>query len=190
MTGKPTHRRSWRANAIGLGCCAALTVAAYLITVSPILRSEAERAGMQAHIDEQAERVMSLDEARDRLRKQLEAARAQVAASHVQLQSSEFLNSRLALIVELASSSGIEIYQSRPGKMIDTPRYQAVPISLSGVGSFTDCAAFLHRLHETLGDTGVVAFELTGKPEAPNTPASFRFELVWYAAPPLASRPL
>jgi Tfp pilus assembly protein PilO len=190
MPGRSAHRRSWRTDAVGSGFCAAMTIAAYLITINPIIRSESERAGMQSHVEEQARRVMSLDESRERLGKQLDEVREQVAASHVQLQSSEFLNSRLALIIELASTSGIEIYQSRPGRMIDTPRYQAVPISLSGAGSFTDCAAFLHRLHETLGDTGVVAFELTGKPEAPNTTASFRFELVWYAAPPQASRPL
>jgi Tfp pilus assembly protein PilO len=167
-----------------------MTIAAYLITINPIIRSESKRADVQSHIDEQRDRVMSLDVTREQLRKQLDEAREQVAASHVQLQSSEFLNSRLALIVELASTSGIEIYQSRPGRMIDTPRYQAVPISLAGVGSFTDCAAFLHRLHETLGDTGVEAFELTGTPEAPNSTASFRFELVWYAAPPQAGTPL
>ena len=190
MPARPTNRQAWRAHVIGLGVCAALTVAAYLVIVNPIIKSESERAVAQAQIDEQRERAGSLDAANSQLRAQLDRARREVAASHVQLQSSEFLNSRLALIVELASTSGIEIYQTRPGRMVDTPRYQAVPVSLSGVGSFTDCAAFLHRLHETLADTGVVAFELTGKPETPNASASFRFDLVWYAAPPQAGRPL
>lgn len=190
MPGRSTHQRARRTDAVGLGFCAALTVAAYLVIVNPMIRSESERAAAQAHVDELRERVVSLDGSRRQLRTQLDSARQQVAASHVQLQSSEFLNSRLALIVELASTSGIEIYQSRPGRMVDTPRYQAVPISLAGVGSFTDCAAFLHRLHDTLADTGVVAFELTGKPETPNAMASFRFELVWYAAPPQAGHGL
>ena len=60
-----------------------------------------------------------------------------------------------------------------------------MPIVLSGQGSYSDSAAFLHRLHQSLPDTGVVAFELSGQPGR-GKKTQFRFNLVWYAAPTLA----
>ena len=56
-------------------------------------------------------------------------------------------------------------------------------------GSYPHCGLFLHRLYEELPDVEIVGIELSGQPENPGTPASFKFTLSWYAAPSIAAAP-
>ncbi len=72
----------------------------------------------------------------------------------------------------------------QPGAVSVDSRYATLPIRLSGTGSYRDCVLFLHNLREQLRDTGVSTLSLSGNPEAPAAPATFQFELLWYASPP------
>ncbi len=177
------------AHAVGAAVIAAISVAAFLVVVQPALRMRIERTAMARERDEQGRLAEELDQTRTRLQGELEHLDQQLAASEIQLQSSRYLNARIAHIIEHAARGNVDIYETRPGTVQDHRRYQTVPISLAGRGSYSDCAAFLHRLHESLPDTGVVEFELTGHPADRRSPASFRFNLVWYAEPASAGVP-
>ncbi|MHC4219419.1 MAG: type 4a pilus biogenesis protein PilO [Planctomycetota bacterium] len=177
---------SWHIDAAGLVACAVLTLLIVLFAIRPVVRHHAQRAARRSQLVEQRRRAEDLEASHRTLEGQRQRLTDEVAASRVQLEPTEFLNARLALIVELASASGIDIHETRPGKFREYPRYRAVPIRLAGKGTYPDCAAFFHRLHESLPDTGVVAFELSGNPGQSSPIASFRFDLLWYAAPALA----
>ena len=56
-------------------------------------------------------------------------------------------------------------------------------MTLEGRGKYTQCAEFLHRLWRESPDVGVAGLAMTGHPQQPKTPGSFRFVLHWHAAP-------
>jgi Tfp pilus assembly protein PilO len=185
MMSEPTKARTLPlgAHAIGSAVIVAISLAAFLIVVGPVQRINAQRAAMERELDAQQRRAEELDETRAVLADELGRIEQQLSASEIQLQSARHLNARIAHIIDHAARGEVAIHETRPGTVRDHRRYQTVPILLAGRGSYPDCAAFLHQLHESLPDTGVVEFELTGRPEDPRAPASFRFNLVWYAGP-------
>ncbi|MHC4427917.1 MAG: type 4a pilus biogenesis protein PilO [Planctomycetota bacterium] len=185
MTPLPARTRTLPlgAHAIGSAIIVAISLAAFLIVVGPAQRIGAQRAAMEQEFDEQQRRAEELDQTQAALADELDRIEQQLAASEMQLQSAKHLNARIAHIIDHAARGEVAIHETRPGTVRDHRRYQTVPILLAGRGSYSDCAAFLHQLHTSLPDTGVVEFELTGRPDDPRAPASFRFNLVWYAGP-------
>jgi Tfp pilus assembly protein PilO len=176
-------------HAVGAAVIGAISIVAFLVVVQPVLRMRTQRVEMVRELDEQQRMADDLDQKRQRLEDAMGHIRRQLATSRIQLQSSKYLNARIAHIIDQADKGELDVHETRPGTVRDHPRYQTVPILLAGRGSYSDCAAFLHRLRESLPDTGVVEFELTGRPAAPLAPASFRFNLVWYAGPATAGAP-
>jgi Tfp pilus assembly protein PilO len=176
-------------HAIGSALIAAISLAAFLVVVGPAQRMGSQRAAMERELDEQQRRAEELDRTRTMLTDELDHIGQQLAASDIQLQSSRYLNARIAHIIDHAAKGEVAIHETRPGTVRDHGRYQAVPILLAGRGSYSDCAAFLHQLHTSLPDTGVVEFELTGQPGDTRAAASFRFNLVWYAGPTAMGAP-
>jgi len=179
----------WHIDAVGAGTFAVLTGIAVLVVVMPVVRKQTDHAALRADVAQQRQLAAQFDESERLLRRELEAVQEELASSQLHLQPTMYLNTRMALIVEVASATGIVIDETRSGTVKVGPRYQTVPIHLSGTGSYSDSASFLHQLHLTLPDTGVVGLELSGKPDKPDTPATFRFDLIWYAAPARAAVP-
>ena len=175
--------RCWQIDALGLLACAVLTAVAYVAIVSPVLQKHSERSALRTELAEKSDRIGALGKMERQLEGQVAALREDLATSAVRLEPPQYLNTRMALIVELASATGIVINQTRAGEVRSGERYQTVPIFISGNGSYSKSAAFIHMLRERLPDTGVVGFELSGNPGRSEATGAFRFELIWYAAP-------
>ena len=178
-----TTLRCWHIDALGLLTCALLTGIAYVAVVSPVLQKHSERSALRAQLAEKRDRTISLSQMERQLGGQVAAPKKELALSAVRLEPPQYLNTRMALIVELASAAGIVINQTRAGEVRPGERYQTVPIFISGSGSYSKSAAFIHLLRDRLPDTGVVSFQLSGNPGKPESTGAFRFELIWYAAP-------
>jgi Tfp pilus assembly protein PilO len=179
-TASPT--RSWRIDAAGVGACLAITILGVLVVVQPAVRVRMDQASLREELLTLREQVAELEGARTRMKEELGRLDDRLAANRLQLQGPEHLNTRMARIIESAASSGIVIDETRSGQAGRAELYQAVPVELSGTGSYPGCTAFLHGLHDQLPDTGVVSFELTGNPGRAAERGRFRFNLVWYAA--------
>jgi Tfp pilus assembly protein PilO len=82
----------------------------------------------------------------------------------------------------LASECGLTLDEVTPSAPEPGELYRTVPIRLSGKGSFTASALFLHLLRTNLRDTTVRSMNLVGDPTG-EVASTFVFELVWYAAP-------
>ncbi len=175
-------RRVGYVDLIGAAGVLVLSAVGFFAVVRPIIARQSERAQLRSTFREQLVLVERLGEASRLLTNQLSLVGQQLREGHVQLQPPHYLNARMATIVELASTSGIVIHETRSGVVSKARQYQSVPIHLYGEGSYTHCAAFLHHLHERLPDAGIVGFELIGHPGKPTAPDSFRFDLVWFAA--------
>src|SRR5262249_49651250 len=74
-----------------------------------------------------------------------------------------------------------------PGPIRQESRFQAMPLRLTGSGSYRGCVQFLHDLRDALHDTTIVDFRLTGTPEANASLITFDLNLCWYASPTVAS---
>ena len=172
-----------RIDAFGAGSLAVVTVAAYFAVARPLAEARSRRAAMQSELVDNQRRVAEIERSRIDLRGRLVETQQELAGGRLQLHASSLVNTRMALIVQIAFDSGLEIHEMRPNAGVPGEHYEMVPIALSGRGTYPDCAAFLHRLHESMPDTGVAAFELSGNPGSRGTAGSFRFDLVWYAAP-------
>ena len=86
----------------------------------------------------------------------------------------------MAQIVDVAAAQNLVIDESWSREAESGEQFQTIPINVSGTGSYSDCAAFLHEVHDRLHDVRVTTFELSGNP---SSPGQFQFDLVWYAAP-------
>lgn len=178
-----TTLRCWHIDVLGLLACALLTGVAYVAVVSPVLQKHSERSALRAQLAEKHDRTISLSQMERQLGGQVAQLREDLALSEVRLEPPQYLNTRMALIVELASATGIVINETRAGEVRPGERYQTVPIFISGSGSYSKSAAFIHVLRNRLPDTGVVGFELSGNPGRAGATGAFRFQLIWYVAP-------
>ncbi len=128
--------KCWHIDAVGAGICAVLTGIAVLVVVMPVVRKQSDQAALRADVAQQRQLAAQFDESERLLRRELEAVQEELASSQLHLQPTMYLNTRMALIVEVASATGIVIDETRSGTVKVGPRYQTVPIHLSGTGSF------------------------------------------------------
>ncbi len=182
---------AWHIDAIGAGLCLLLTLGLYTMSISP-LRAEQDalddrRLELKAH---QA-KADKLSMTRIAVGEQLAGVKASVAEVKLELLPASQINGRIAAVGDLAAALGLKIDSIQPGEAISGSRYEMVPMTLAGSGTYAKCLAFIHELRKALPDTGVSALELSGNPSERSgekgSEARFRFELLWYAAPKLAS---
>ncbi|MBI1367841.1 MAG: type 4a pilus biogenesis protein PilO [Planctomycetes bacterium] len=174
---------AWQIDAAALGACLLLTGAVYFVGLKPMLDRETERASQQERLIDLHSQSAQLATHLNDSRATLTRMRKKIEDSAIQLQSTAHLNKRLADVTALATECGLQVNEIQPGSITRGERYETVPINLAGTGYYSACANFLHRLQAAFPDTGVSAFEMTGKPADPKQPAGFTFNLIWYAAP-------
>ncbi len=181
MTARsPFRPQRWHVEIMGVGLLGLLSLAAFFIVVRPISHAAMARDATQSELTDQRTLAAQIEDVRKQLKQ--EVARVQQAgeASWVHLEPVKLLNARMAQIVDVAVAQNLVIDESWSRETESGEQFQMIPINVSGTGSYSDCAAFLHELHERLHDVRVTAFDLSGNP---SSPAQFQFDLVWYAAP-------
>jgi Tfp pilus assembly protein PilO len=88
----------------------------------------------------------------------------------------------LAMISELAQRHALDVKSVDTGTPRSTPQWAEIPITISGVGQYSDCVEFLAGIAATRRDILVRMLSLEGDVSNPNPQARFRFELVWFAS--------
>ncbi|MEE9131440.1 MAG: hypothetical protein V3T84_15595 [Phycisphaerales bacterium] len=180
MTARsPFRPQRWHVEIMGVGLFGLLSLGAFLIVVRPISHAAIARDATQSELADQRTFAAQIEDVRKQLKQEVGFVQQAREASWVHLEPLRLLNSRMAQIVDLAAAQNLVIDQSWSRETESGEQFQMIPINVSGTGSYSDCAAFLHELHEHLHDVRVTAFELSGNP---SSPAHFQFDLVWYAA--------
>jgi Tfp pilus assembly protein PilO len=177
----------WQIDAGAFVACVLLTAIGYVLIYRPIIDRQSDLARLRVEVATTRTQTATAESARAALDRELGRIRAQLAESPVHLEPVERLNRRIARIVELATASRMVINETRAGTVAEGERYRTVPVKISGSGSYSQCAVFLHRLAADLPDVEVLGFELAGNPGVPTARSSFRFDLAWYATPSVAS---
>lgn len=181
MTARSSFRpKRWHVEIMGVGLLGLLSLAAFLVIVRPISHAAIARDATQSELADQRTLAAQIQDVRKQLKQEIELVQQAREASWVHLEPVKLLNARMAKIVDVAAAQNLVIDESWSREAESGEQFQMIPINVSGTGSYSDCAAFLHELHERLHDVRVTAFELSGNP---SSPAQFQFDLVWYAAP-------
>ena len=182
-----------RIDTAGAIACAALTLFGYFAIVRPFASERATLVAVRGQVATAERKKRTLKTTQRGIKTDLATVRRELEASPVKLEPVSRLNHRLALIEQAAEESGLLIHETRSSEVVSGDRFDAVPIEVSGAGSFPECARFLHRLQQELPEVEVIGFALSVNPGNARSRQTFRFDLAWYATPllvaPRGSRP-
>ena len=182
----PAVLRWWRIDLAGFGACVLMTLAVYLVLVRPSQDRQIEYQSLRASLTERSLAVIRAGALLAETRKGLERTEAELRELPLALKSASGVNQRLAHLADLASRSGLEVYQMQPAPIRSGSRYDMIPIKLSGLGDYRRVTMFLRDLHEGSADIGVVGFDLVADNPGGRGGARFDLGLVWYTTPTLS----
>jgi Tfp pilus assembly protein PilO len=168
-------------DATALGACAAATALVYLLGFMPLMAQRENIDAQRQTLDETRDKGDRLQATSRVLRARLATAQSQLATSPLKLQSIRQLNQRLSELAEFSQKSGLDMQDVRPGALARSARYATMPIHVSGNGSYPNCAAFFHDLHQRFGDMAIGDFDLRNG-NAPNAPATFSCKIIWFVS--------
>jgi Tfp pilus assembly protein PilO len=170
-------------DALGIGVCVLASLACYVITVQPIVKQRSAVAAQGRELRAQQEKASELQAAISAAKTRLVAARDELAAGTVKLESTAHLNTRVAGLTEFFSGWDLRVDDVQTGQVRRGLRYDVVPITMVGRGAYRQCVAFFHGFCSAFLDMSVSQIELMGNPAQSSGSEAFKFELLWYAAP-------
>ena len=175
--------RLWRIDAAGAAAVLAVTALVYFGGIRPTLSERAHAAGNRARLKDQRLKCTELADAASDLKAQLQDTQKALAENTIRLQPAGRVNQRVAGIADLATKTKLKIDDVHLGPSSGAARYTAVPITLAGTGTYRTCITFLHALNKAYPDICVSTSEVSSDPGDATGLATFKFELLWYAAP-------
>lgn len=182
LTGLKQHGLH-RIDAAGATVLAVVSLAGYLMAVGPFLEQQAVTARLCHEMQAQQEKAAELKTAIAAAKERLESIRLEMAASSIGLDSASHINRRIAGLTKSLSECELDVDDVKTGPICRSPRYDLVPITVTGRGAYRQCVKFSHRLCSMFRDMSVMQIELSGNPARFEEPEQFRFDLFWYAAP-------
>jgi Tfp pilus assembly protein PilO len=163
--------------------CAAISFGAYLAGIRPALAQHGEQNEQQVELQAARHKAANLVGARNAALAQVAAVNAELNNLPLRLEPASTVNHRLAALTALITDCKLGIDKTRAGTPVDVGDYQAVPIVITGTGTYPAVARFLHRVRKAFPDTAVRSFETANNSASAESPtATFQFDLVWHAA--------
>jgi len=170
-------------DAVGVGVCVVASLVGYVTLVNPLLQKRSAATGLQRELRSQQQKVTEVRSAVVVAQERLTAARQQLVAGAVQLESASHINKRIAGVTEFFSGCELHVDDVQTGRVSGGLQYDLVPITILGRGGHRQCVKLLHGLCSRYPDMSVVRIELSANPAETADSGKFRFELFWYAAP-------
>ena len=170
-------------DAAGVGACLLASLIGYVAIVNPLLQKRSAAAGRQREMETRQQKATELESAVAVAKDRLTAARQQLAASAIQLESAAHINKRIAGVTEFFSRCELHVDDVQTGRVSGGLQYDLVPITILGRGGHRQCVQLLHGLCSQYPDMSVMRIELSGNPAESADSGKFRLELFWYAAP-------
>lgn len=178
----------WKIDLVGLTAVGAIAVVVWALVINP--RVDEDQSLRQQHAalvsaEREAEEAGLIARAAAARTRQL---REELASAGVALSPRDQQIRVLAMISEMAQRHALDVKSVDTGTPRSTPQWAEVPITISGVGQYSDCVEFLAQIAVTRRDTLVRVLSLEGDVSNPQPLARFRFELVWFASESAAPR--
>ncbi len=184
-----TWKPVWKVDSAGAGAIALLAIVWWALGVNPLVEARAARDRARDELTNRREELRTLEEQVQTTEARVARLRQELAARDVRLGHAADVNGRVDTLTRLALDAGLRLDAIKPGEPAPGPKYTAVPIRISGVGTYQTAANFLRAMHERFPDVGVASFDLRAKPEPPVTKATFSFDLLWFTQPAAPSAP-
>lgn len=164
--------------------CLGISVAGYFLGIAPAIANVSER---QAEMEELANRRQQVASGKTDLantRRRLDEAKRDVAELPLRLEPASAVNTRLNRVAEAAAAAGVNLNEMQPQPAVDSQHYQTVPIRVTGSGTYSACAAFLHAMRTQFPDTAVQGIDMqNSSPGKDGNIANFRLDLEWHTTP-------
>lgn len=173
----------WWVHAAGLGACLVISIASYALGVAPLIQRSAD---MQDAIEEQQHQEQEkakLARSYNQLKQKLETTQQELNEAAFQLQPVNRLNGYMAQLTNLATQCGLSLHEIKPSDPIALQHYRAIPIRLSGAGTYQDTVIFLHRLNQEFLDIRLSGLGLRASGDPAKNQGKINMKLVWYTAP-------
>jgi Tfp pilus assembly protein PilO len=175
-----SKHRFWRIDLGGLVVIAALTGAAYLAQVQPILAQREEARDQAQQLVAERTRGAALDRTLRQLASDIQNAKSQLSVIPVELEPTAALNQRLTQLGEIANQSNVQVDRIESENPLPHAHYQTVLIHLNGQGKFLDAIQFLENLRDTLGDCGISRMNMRAQTQG-DTSVAIQLDVIWYA---------
>jgi Tfp pilus assembly protein PilO len=175
---------------IGAVTCAVACAAFYFAGLAPLLNQKVDATAQHRRLAGIRQKAAAAQASVHQIKQQIAELRTLAKADALQSTAAIHTNARLQDITSLAAARGLSIKGIEPGQTRQESRYQAMPLRLTGTGSYRGCVQFLHDLRESLHDTTLVDFRLSGTPDSAASIGSvvaFDLNLCWYAASTVAT---
>lgn len=180
----PAVRKMARSiDSAGVASCALVVAVLVFGAILPLLHHRGDSEARRNDLARQRQHVASAKASVVSMQAQVAKARAALERNPIRLEDARQINKRLARINELAAARGLQVRGVDPGAVNRGVRYQTIEMKLAGEGGYRGCVEFLRDMHDQFPDTAVTAFRLSGNPQETDQPATFGFELRWYASP-------
>jgi Tfp pilus assembly protein PilO len=165
----------------GALACAALSLIACFLAVSPLLRQRTALAQQRQQMTDQSQQATQMRAEQRQFAAKVARIRAELATYDLHLQPAARVNQQIAQITSIAGECRLEVSDVQPLPTVHTARHAIVPIELSGTGAFRDCLRFLHRFDQLFADSGVATLELSSIPSSEGSAlVSFHFRVHWF----------
>jgi len=181
--------KAWHIHAVAAAVCLAMTAGVYLAGLRPLLHQKEEYAAQKKALEAEQAQADRLEQTLKTLQAHLTKVQRQAAEGTLHLQPLAKAPLHVAEIAQLATDSGLVIDDIQTAAPIASEFAIAVPVHLSGTGTYTACTLFLARLRQALPETSVLSFSLADHGRQAASPALFQMDLQWHAARDGASVP-
>lgn len=165
----------------GVGAVAIITGIAYMAGVRPLMAARVQAWQFDRELNEKRSVVEDLRTELASTRSDLSTVRRSLETGDIRLVGSSLVNSQIAKLGIAAESANVMLTETSPGQPEEGALLVRVPIRISGKGHYPDFAKFLEGLDHDLSDTVVLGFDISGRADVPDEPATFSVDLLWYA---------
>jgi hypothetical protein len=170
-------------DAAGIGLCVAASLVFYWATVEPLLQRQSLAAEQWRDLKNRQDKVAELKTAAAKVHERTTGVQAELAASAIQLEPAVHINKRVAGLTQFFSDCALDVDNVQTGRVYNGLQYDLVPITILGRGPYAQCVTFFRGLRSTFPDMSVARIEFSCAPGPTVKPATFQFDLLWYAAP-------
>ena len=186
MMKRSLHGKCWIMHLGGVVGLLAITAGGVMLGVRPAIDRAQELRGMITSVNERDQKARAAEAAHAaaqgldrRLTAELEKA--------VRLLPHTRINERLADLTARAEKRGVRVEQITPGNPTMHTRATAVPIRLSGSGTYAEVTRLLREFRAEYRDMALVSLQMTGQPAKSGEKGSCVAEFTWYAAPAVSA---
>lgn len=167
----------------GIGVILALTAVVGAGAIIPVLHARAAQRELHDQLDADRASTRQLRSKQAEFEANLIRMEGELKATRVEVEPVGRLNSRLSRLTESASKRKLALERVAPEGPQRSAKATLVPIRIEGRGAFVACRDWMADLRAEFPDVEIAGFQIARERFATTEPASFSFDLVWYAAP-------